>query len=179
MTFYGPLQMPHEAGDHAHESPNSMCLQLIVLAACAALVGVLFDWSWIGVIFDSAWANELEVNYFAEFLLSTPSLAHEAARATSLPGIFHGDIVVLSCLIAIAGLALSAFLYLGHHAEINFLSAALARLGLYQLSRHKFFVDEIYAVLIVWPLRGLAAASYLVDRWIIHGLGDGREEVRV
>ena len=43
-------------------------------------------------------------------------------------------------------------------------------LKLYQLSSGKFFVDAIYNLLIVWPLRMLAAVSYWFDRWVIDGL---------
>lgn len=39
----------------------------------------------------------------------------------------------------------------------------------YRLSQGKFFFDEIYAVLIVKPLRVLANFAYWIDRWIIDG----------
>ncbi len=42
----------------------------------------------------------------------------------------------------------------------------------YRLSRDKFYFDEIYNALIVWPLRMIAAACYWFDRWIIDGLVD-------
>ena len=164
MTFYGPLEVPHEAAGHAHESPMAMCLPLIGLAVGAALLGMMLDWSW---------KSGIETNYFADFIMSTPSLAHDAARATSLPGVFHFDIAVWSSAIAALGLAISAFLYLGHHRDVDRLSAVTSRLGLYQLSQRKFFIDEIYAILIVWPLRGLAVASYLIDRWVVDGLVNG------
>ena len=41
---------------------------------------------------------------------------------------------------------------------------------LYELSYGKFFIDQIYQVLIVWPLRVLATISYWVDRYVIDGL---------
>jgi NADH-quinone oxidoreductase subunit L len=40
----------------------------------------------------------------------------------------------------------------------------------YKLSLGKFFIDEIYSLVIVWPLRLLASACYLVDRWVVDGL---------
>jgi NADH-quinone oxidoreductase subunit L len=42
----------------------------------------------------------------------------------------------------------------------------------YRLSRDKFYFDEIYSALVVWPLRILAAVCYWVDRWIVDGLVD-------
>ena len=41
---------------------------------------------------------------------------------------------------------------------------------LYRLSYGKFFIDQIYQVFIVWPLRVLAAISYWVDRYVIDRL---------
>jgi NADH-quinone oxidoreductase subunit L len=40
----------------------------------------------------------------------------------------------------------------------------------YRLSYDKFYFDELYAALVVWPLRILAAACAWLDRWIIDGL---------
>jgi NADH:ubiquinone oxidoreductase subunit 5 (subunit L)/multisubunit Na+/H+ antiporter MnhA subunit len=40
-------------------------------------------------------------------------------------------------------------------------------LGLYRLSKGKFFFDEIYQMLFVWPFLGVAAASYWIDRNVI------------
>ncbi len=41
---------------------------------------------------------------------------------------------------------------------------------LYRLSYGKFFIDQIYQVFIVWPLRALAALCYFVDRNVIDRL---------
>lgn len=40
----------------------------------------------------------------------------------------------------------------------------------YKLSLGKFFIDELYNLAIVLPLRGIAAACYVVDRWVVDGL---------
>ena len=39
LTFYGPEEVPPEAGHHAHESPPTMTIPLMILAVCAAVVG--------------------------------------------------------------------------------------------------------------------------------------------
>jgi NADH-quinone oxidoreductase subunit L len=38
------------------------------------------------------------------------------------------------------------------------------------LSRNKFYLDEIYQALLVWPLRGLATLSRFLDWGFIDGL---------
>jgi NADH-quinone oxidoreductase subunit L len=40
----------------------------------------------------------------------------------------------------------------------------------YRLSANKFYFDEIYSALFVWPLRLVAAVFYWLDRWVIDGL---------
>ncbi len=242
MTFYGPQRIPEEAGHHAHESPKVMWIPLVVLALFAALVGPMLEWT----------------HAFAHWLQYTPSLAMmaQAAGATGAPAAFHWDVAVTSTAVAVAGVALAAFLYLGHRREVAALqyvfrfgwmnpseapsdwesasphAAAVANVtrpgghptvtghcpsdhpsgshghehgpgllalparllkavgcGLwslltlplwlgqfvspYQMSHSKFFVDEIYDVLIVGPLRGLAHISYVLDRVLVDGLVNG------
>ncbi len=207
MTFYGPERVPHEAGHHAHESPQVMCVPLAVLAAGAIFVGLYFE-------FTGSFAG------FLQPLLPFAPHAHEI----NLP------IAVTSTLIAVSGIGLAGHLYLGDAREVQWLTSLLrfdwmarladagwvARLkqlgpvaavnraaravglGLlatlvgyvlllvvlilaapllichyfspYRLSYHKFFFDEIYGALVVWPLRALAAVSFWFDRWIVDGL---------
>jgi NADH-quinone oxidoreductase subunit L len=42
----------------------------------------------------------------------------------------------------------------------------------YRLSRDKFYIDELYQFVIVWPLRGLAAVCAWLDQRLIDGLVD-------
>ena len=159
LTFYGPLRVPREAGSHAHESPGVMWGPLAALAFCAALAGVMFDWTWAS---DGP-------HRFADFIAGAPSLADSVLGATTRPD-FHARIAGISTLIALAGWGLAAFCYLGSQVEIEAWGRWMSRLGLYQLSERKFFFDEFYRGLIVLPLRGIAAISYVVDRWIVDGL---------
>ena len=152
LTFHGPLKVPEEAGHHAHESPPVMWIPLAVLALFAFGVGFVVE----------------SGHRFARFLSTTPSLAYLLPPGGSHAGEFHMDIAVISTVVAGAGVALAAFLYLGHHQEVESLARLLG--PLYRLSYHKFYFDEIYQGLIVWPLRGLAWLSYACDRWLIDGL---------
>jgi NADH-quinone oxidoreductase subunit L len=137
-----------------------MWVPLTILAAFAVLVG---------------WVLE-KTHAFGLFLGETPSLATAAVRATPAPGVFHMQIAVLSTFVALLGIAVAAFFYLGGQSE----AAAVARrfdsvwLGKsYRWSRRKFFVDEIYDWLVVKPLAGVAQLSYLFDRYVVDGLVNG------
>ena len=156
LTFYGPERVPSEAGHHAHESPRSMWIPLAVLAVFAFGVGWYFEMT----------------HGFAHFLELTPSLAYAPLHEAGGLGGFHFDVAAVSTLIALGGVGLAAFLYLGNPSEVNWLARGMKAVYLYQLSAGKFFLDGIYHATIVWPLRMLALASYWFDRRLIDGLVD-------
>jgi NADH-quinone oxidoreductase subunit L len=155
-TFYGRQIVPEAAGHHAHESPGSMTIPLVVLAICSIVVGVGFS------------------DGFGVLLAYTPSLAYEGetpvveAHASHAAHGSHGMIATVSTVIALSGIALAAFLYLGNLREVEWLARLLA--PIYRLSHGKFFFDEIYTVLIVWPCLGLAWVCYWFDRHVVDGL---------
>jgi NADH-quinone oxidoreductase subunit L len=154
LTFYGEVRVPYEAGHHAHESPPAMTVPLMILAVCALVVGGYFEWT----------------GGFADFLAHTPSLAYQSLRpaAGEAAGESHRMIEVLGTAIALSGVGLAAFLYLGDRSQVDLLTRGLR--PLYWLSHGKLFFDEIYAVLFVWPLWLFAQFCAAVDRLGIDGL---------
>jgi len=159
LTFYGRERVPPEAGHHAHESPSVMTAPLMVLALCALCVGALFDWH----------------HLFAAFLGHTPSLAYSGIQTATHAsgGHSHLGLAVFSTAVALLGIGLAAYFYLGDQRQIERLTRLMSSplgLKLYQLSSGKFYIDAIYALLVVWPLRLAASASYWFDRYVIDGL---------
>jgi NADH-quinone oxidoreductase subunit L len=152
MTFFGRERVPPEAGHHAHESPPSMTAPLVILAICSVVVGGYLAWT----------------HAFSEFLARTPSLAFKPVADTAVEPGFHTDIMLISSVVALAGIALAALIYLGGRNLADLLARG-AR-PLYTLSYRKFYFDEIYSALIVWPLRVFAHFCYIIDRFIIDGL---------
>jgi NADH-quinone oxidoreductase subunit L len=152
LSFFGEERIPHEAGHHAHESPPAMTGPLLILAVPAALIGGYYGLTH-GIL---------------DFLRQTPSLAYETiARDAGKPE-FHANVAIASTAIVVIGMALAAFLYLGERKQAEWFARVLR--PLYVLSQGKFFIDQIYNVLIVWPLRALAAISYWIDRYVIDAL---------
>jgi len=147
LTFYGEEEIPPEAGHHAHESPAPMTAPLLVLAVCAAGAGV----------FNAGGA-------FFRLLGRTPSLRYLGEVDYHPIGFAAG---FSATALALAGIGLAAFLYLGSRREVEWLSLALR--PLYLLSHGKFFFDPIYNGFIVWPLRGVAWLAAQVDRYVIDG----------
>jgi NADH:ubiquinone oxidoreductase subunit 5 (subunit L)/multisubunit Na+/H+ antiporter MnhA subunit len=112
-----------------------------------------------------------------DFLSGAPSLAwvaaREAAHASTAAhaehaGMSHFTLLALSTVVALSGVGLAAYMYLGEGREAETLARKLR--PLYRLSHGKFFIDQIYQGLIVWPLQALARLSYWIDRNVIDGL---------
>jgi NADH-quinone oxidoreductase subunit L len=220
LTFYGEERIPDQAGHHAHESPPLMVAPLAVLAVCSIFVGLYF------VVQSGSWGG----NSLTDFLQGAPSLAAGSIVATKVPTEFHLWIAGVSTVVALAGILLAMYLYLGHAREANALQRLFDLKGIdqltdpqwvvglervpwisattrflrsvhlgwlvtligyvlgaislvlaiplligqfispYKLSKNKFYFDEIYGALIVWPLRVLASVCYWIDRWIVDGL---------
>jgi NADH-quinone oxidoreductase subunit L len=158
LTFFGPEKIPPEAGHHAHESPTSMTLPLVILAGCSLVAGAYFEFT----------------HGFADFLQRTPSLACRlpVAEAVAGHGDIHAEVMLTSIVVGLAGIFLAAVIYLGSRAKAQRLAWAADWFALYRLSYGKFFIDQTYNVLIVWPLVGLAWLLALADHYLIDGLVD-------
>jgi NADH:ubiquinone oxidoreductase subunit 5 (subunit L)/multisubunit Na+/H+ antiporter MnhA subunit len=163
MTFTGPTRVPDEAGHHhhgqagsaAHESPPVMTIPLVILAVAATVSG----W-WL-----------FSTHALADFLAATPSLAAKSVAATATPHAFHLDLALQGSFAAVAGIVLAAVGHLGRRSD----GPQMERfLGPFEtLFGHKFFLDELYAAVVVKPLEFLALVAAWFDRFVVDGLVDG------
>jgi NADH-quinone oxidoreductase subunit L len=148
MTLWGPERFPAEAGHHPHDAPPVMAWPLRVLAIAALLVGL------------AAGAT----HWFANYLEHTPGFEHEGEH------VFHLDLMVLSGVVALGGIAAAWWVYVRRPA---FASRLADRANfLYDLSSKKFFIDEILTALVVAPMRIVARIFYLIDVFIIDRIVD-------
>ncbi len=122
MTFFGEQRIPAEAGSHAHESPRVMVWPLVVLAIFAAGVGLWLDRSYLN-----------GTHLFAQLLAATPSLTGAVAGTEGL-GEFHLSVAVTSLLIALAGVALSSYLYLGDGRAVQRWQAVMELQPLFRIT---------------------------------------------
>ena len=159
LVFWGSFRGDRHTFDHAHESPPAMAWPLILLAVGSVVVGFLG----VPEVFHAR-------NYFDEWL--TPSVF---ARAEAVEGAGHAAtefaLMGVAIVVSLGGIALAFALYGRGVAPLaDRLEAGLPRL--YKLVYNKYYVDEIYALLIGRPLRWLATwpLAVLVDRYLIDGL---------
>jgi NADH-quinone oxidoreductase subunit L len=139
----------HGHGGHfGHESPPVMTLPLMVLAACAVLVGIVFG--------PTGWfEHHLEATFaFEQF---RPEHPHHFDWMTAFVGTLAGLI----------GLGVSYLMYANPSPYPARLAQAFR--PLYEASLRKFWIDELYVAVFVQPLVMLASVFAFLDQWLLHG----------
>jgi NADH-quinone oxidoreductase subunit L len=184
MTFWGPLKVPPEAGQHghgagdtgghdhgahahrdvephqapgqgdAHESPPVMIVPLVVLAVFAVGVGAV-----LGPLTGNGFAH-----YLAETLTNAPYGLGEPEE--KLNWLMMG----VSTLLALGGIGSAYYLYVAQPLMPRKLATSMQ--SLYQLSLNKFYIDELYDLIIVKPLYSVARFSRNLDQYGIDSLVD-------
>jgi NADH-quinone oxidoreductase subunit L len=155
LAFFGGPRMPKEVAHHIHESPAVMTIPLIVLAVLTVVAGLA-----VGIPSSQGTA-------FAHFLapvLPLEESEHSAGVAFSL--------LVLSALVAIAGVALAWMVY--GRIPVRAASIGVARNPLHKILIDKYYVDEIYDALFVKPIYQLSLwLARVFDPRVIDGLVNG------
>ncbi len=149
MTFFGASRVDHEVEHHLHESPPSMTVPLIVLAALSAVAG-LVGTSEQGGIF--AFLNRA----FGD------AEGHEGGGGKL-------GLMAVSTLAGLGGIFVAHRLYLAR----PYTRERAARPGgaLHRLLSNKYYVDEVYHALIIQPVRRFAIFLWDVfDSLIVDGL---------
>jgi NADH-quinone oxidoreductase subunit L len=151
LTFFGASRIDKEVEKHVHESPFSMTIPLMVLAALSICGG------WIGIPAALGGANHFEhwlAPIFEGGQHAVAAAANAAAHggAEAAHGAAHHDpmefiLMGASVAVALFGIALAYYLYIlrpEKPAEI-----AAENPNLYRTVYNKYFVDELYEWLIV------------------------------
>jgi NADH-quinone oxidoreductase subunit L len=163
-TFWGPEKLPSpddpeaepDEHDHAHdphfghESPAVMTWPLIILAACTVFVGIVFG---------------LPTGLFENWLERTPSWS-QLMRPAHGPDLLS---ISLGTLVGLLGLGLSWAMYYKPSTAPERLASFLGGRP-YRWSYGKFFVDELYANLVVKPTNLLATIAKFLDVYLVDGL---------
>ena len=130
-----------EAYDHAHEVGWFMRVPLIVLSVLSVVSGI--------------WAHMAGFGDWVRF----GGPAHEGMNLM---------IAGTSTLLAVIALALAWKVYVDKSWNADALAEKWG--VLYQLSFHKFYIDEIYAALIKFFVDGIAKVLYWIDVHIVDGI---------
>jgi len=163
LTFFGKERYD-EHHVHVHESPKSMLVPLMILAVLSIVGG------WLAA--PAFWGGP---DYFAKFLEpvfaqgggAESSAAEAAARALEIP------LAIVAVVTALLGFGIAFWLYIrqpGKPAEL-----AKSMKGVYTTLFNKYYVDELYAAVVVKPLLWLSTKVLwqTVDVQIIDGAVNG------
>ncbi|MEO1236563.1 MAG: NADH-quinone oxidoreductase subunit L [Planctomycetota bacterium] len=150
-----------EADDHhePHEMPwLPMNAPLVVLAVGAVIFG------WWG--YKAKWFVGITKGSTAHTAVGGH---HEDAHFTALYGIDpHDFMIVLSSILAVAGVAGAAFFFWFARDLTEKVAKRFA--PVVRVLENKYYVDELYDVVFVRPLRRLGGLFYAVDAMVINGL---------
>jgi len=137
LTFHGESRVDSHTAEHVHESPFSMTIPLMILAALA-VTGGFFGVPHVFHVIPNGMGN-----YFQGFFAEIPS--------------GHGTVSTEWTLMAFSvAFALLAWFFASRLYHSGFDLAAGLRSkweSLYQLSLNKWYVDELYNTLIIQPGR--------------------------
>ncbi len=146
----------HSESDHGHdphESPLTMTLPLLILAVPSTLIGL------VGTPFH---------NYFEAFIHApneAVQLAAEAGQETlSEFYVMAGSSVGISLI----GISIAVLMYLQRKVDPGAIAAKIP--FLYQLSKNKWYIDEIYNEFFVKGSRRLARQVLEVDSKVVDGV---------
>jgi NADH-quinone oxidoreductase subunit L len=146
LTFFGESRVTEHARHHLHESPSVMTVPLVVLALLAVVGG----------------------------FLPVPAIVAPVVGGEAHGHAAHAPLgfMALALGLALGGLLLAWVLY----GRLPGLPMILAwRLGgVYRFVREKFWIDELYAALVVRPLFAFANLfARIVDPRLIDGAANG------
>jgi NADH-quinone oxidoreductase subunit L len=165
-----------EPAKHAHESPASMTVPLLVLAGFATIAGVIglphlghaegHDTSMLQAVIH-ALDNWLKPSVTEEWYHSNvpgpQEIAGPVSSATTIV------LMAVALLVSLAGIA-GAWLFYGHGPSRTVARWAEhgAFADLYKASKAKLWVDELYDLILVRPFKVVARGLFeIVDRFVI------------
>ena len=176
MTFFGETRADHEVAHHIHESPRSMTVPLIILAAGSILVGFLGVPEFLGG--SNRFEQWLEpVFAHAGAAAHGAAAAHEAAHASHDVGL-EWTLMLASVAIAATGFVLAYLLYYRKTLSADAI-AAVGSGAPYRVLLNKYYVDELYWAIFVRGTLLLSAICAWFDATIVDGIVNGAARLTV
>jgi NADH-quinone oxidoreductase subunit L len=140
LVFTGKPRGEHHK--HAHESPAVMTVPLVILAVLAVVSGFVMT------PFNG---------WFGEWLTGQTTEEHNAAM-----------VMILSTIVGLLGLGLGYMMY--GPGKAYRAAKTDGDSWLYRLVHHKYYIDELYGIIIVKPLKALGAVLTRFDQVVVDGI---------
>jgi NADH-quinone oxidoreductase subunit L len=168
LTFLGEPRNK-EKYDHCHESPFAMTLPLIVLSVMSIFVFFSFN----PFSAESGWFLEM-VKAPESLLVGTKGAIYhiiERAEYKELTHHFHYTAMILSLLIAGAGILISYIFYYWKKVDVDKLTAKIK--PLYTFSYNKWYFDELYDYTVISVTMMISNLMRWIDNNIVDGFVNG------
>ena len=164
LTFYGAEKMSHDVKHHLHESPGLMTFPLYVLAFLAAFGGFLGVPHLMGDFLGHM------PHFLSEWLNPVVPAKHLPLVGVKIP-LHEGVVMVGSSVIALVSFIAGIKVF----KKIEFISDAFSGLlPLQKILSHNYYIDELYSLVIVTPIKKISAfAGEFFDKLIIDGAVNG------
>jgi NADH-quinone oxidoreductase subunit L len=191
LTFHGVRRHdapePEHAGEeepaahvndahHLHDAPAAMALALVVLAIGSVAAG------YVGVPGRNVLGSWLEPSFQARSVTTLAAgqvgeAGQQASEAAEAAGGLEVTLMVVSSIVALAGIGLAWFIWLKRREIADRVAASFP--GLYRLLLNKYYVDEIYDATIVQPIRIVSQEGLWrgVDVNVIDGAVNGTASI--
>jgi len=150
LTFYGRSRMDHHTEEHIHESPMVMVGPLMALGVLSILGGFL------GFPPEHGWLHQ--------FLAPVAGTGAEHDVSTGLVLM----LMMIATGIALLGWGLAHYFYSVNLSAPDRLAAKFQ--AAYRILLNKYYVDELYDLLWVEPIKKLGLLLDWFDRTVIDGL---------
>ncbi len=150
LTFWGKFRGTHEQEHHLHESPLTMTIPLMVLAALSVVGGFLLH-------------GYMEHDLVAAVKASAVIDEH---HLHTLHNIMYGVTATV--------LAIAAYAYVRYVSQNTVPSADAEMQGFEKTVYNKYYIDEFYESAITKPINRIGSFLYnLFDRMVVDGLVNG------
>ncbi len=166
LTFYGSERMSSEVKHHLHESPKTMTIPLVVLAALSVVGG------FVGI--PGTWGLP---NLFEEWLAPVmhghaQAAAEHALASTGESASEELTLMLLSIAVVLTSIYMARYFYKKNLTAATSLASKLS--GVRTVLANKYYVDEIYGAVIIRPLVYFSVFLWkIVDVIIIDGTLNG------
>ncbi len=165
LTFYGTFRGTPEQAAHVHESPATMTIPLVILAALSVLGG------YVGFELVE-WGNQIKPFLAPIVLPLATHVAHEHH-------VLARELLLMAASVAVAGLGIALALAWYARGEGRVPQRLAERFpGVYRTLSHKYFVDEVYEAVFVEGLaKGGGRLLWEVDATVVDLIPNGAAAV--
>lgn len=171
LTFHGKFRGTEEQAHHLHESPSTMTIPLMILAALSIIGGFINLPKIVG---------EGKFENLAKWLHPVLTEQSVSQNEANLAGVSHSTELLLMTITVVMFFAIWLLIKNIYGTKGKAALPEEDYKGWERLSAKKLFVDEIYNVLFVKTIEGLGRAGKMFDKDIldrgVEFVGDGAED---